>query len=114
MDRLLRFVLASALLAPASHALAQDTQTGDVLLIQRIRQEPANLPARGMTAPQVEARYGAPAQRLQPVGGQKRAWPVIERWVYPQFTVYFEKNRVVDAVANKASPDELGPKPASR
>jgi len=28
--------------------------------------------------------------------------------------VYFEKNKVIDAVANKAGPDELGPKPPIR
>ena len=63
---------------------------------------------------QVEARYGAPAERLDRRGGQKRAWPVIDRWVYPAFTVYFEKGRVIDAVANKSGADEIGPKPATR
>ena len=88
---------------------------GDVLLIDRVRQEnSAVLPARGMTMAQVQARYGAPADRLDPRGGQKRAWPTINRWRYPAFTVYFEKTRVIDAVANQASADEIGPKPAIR
>jgi len=88
---------------------------GDVLLVDRVRQEnSAALPARGMTMAQVQARYGAPADRLDPRGGQTRAWPTINRWRYPAFTVYFEKSRVIDAVANQASADEIGPKPAIR
>ncbi|HTM71033.1 MAG TPA: hypothetical protein VL118_09235 [Luteimonas sp.] len=88
---------------------------GDVLLVDRVRQEnSAALPVRGMTMAQVQARYGAPADRLAPRGGQKHAWPTINRWRYPAFTVYFEKSRVIDAVANHASADEIGPKPAIR
>ncbi len=86
--------------------------SAETLLIERV-QETANaaLPARGMTMAQVEATYGAPSERMDPRGGQKRQWPTINRWVYPAFTVYFEKSRVIDAVANQASADEIGPKP---
>lgn len=87
---------------------------GDTLLIQRVQEETGNLPMRGLRMAQVEARFGAPAERLDRRGGQKQAWPVIDRWVYPAFTVYFEKGRVIDAVANKAGADEIGPKPAAR
>ena len=76
-----------------------------------MREDPGNLPARGMTMAQVEARYGAPSDRLDPRGGQKRDWPTINRWVYPAFTVYFERTRVIDVVVNKAGPAEIGPKP---
>jgi hypothetical protein len=112
-------VLPFAAAAQSATAAAVDTQTvdaqGDVLLIERVQQEnSAALPARGMTMAQVEARYGAPADRLDPRGGQKRAWPTINRWRYPAFTVYFEKSRVIDAVANQASAAEIGPKPAIR
>ena len=88
---------------------------GDTLLIERVQQENQSaLPARGMSMQDVEARYGAPADKLDPRGGQKRQWPTINRWTYPAFTVYFEKNRVIDAVANKADANEVGPKPAIR
>ncbi|MEN4904004.1 hypothetical protein [Luteimonas sp. TWI1416] len=89
--------------------------TADTLLVDRSR-KPAGLavPARGMTMAQVEADFGAPSQRLEPRGGQKRQWPTIHRWVYPAFTVYFERNRVVDTVANRATASEIGPKPAIR
>ncbi len=90
--------------------LLQDTQ-GDVLLIERVQIEPANLPSRGMSMAQVEARFGAPAERLDPRGGQKSDWPTINRWVYPAFTVYFERSKVIDVVMTKGDPNEIGPKP---
>lgn len=100
-------LLALPLLLALSGAAAADT-----LLIERVQETAnANLPARGMSMAQVEAKYGAPSQRMDPRGGQKRQWPTINRWVYPAFTVYFEKDRVIDAVANQASADEVGPKP---
>lgn len=85
----------------------------DTLLIDRVDQPGAKMaPARGMSMSQIQATYGAPAQRLDPRGGQKRQWPTINRWVYPEFTIYFEKNRVIDVVANQAFTGEIGPKPA--
>lgn len=112
MDRLSRLLVVACLAAPMLVA-AQDMRTieGDTLLIERVRDEPGNLPSRGMTMAQVEARFGAPVDRLDPRGGQKRDWPTINRWVYPAFTVYFERTRVIDAVMTKADPDEVGPKP---
>lgn len=103
------FVAVSLVLAFAAPAQA------DRLLIERAQaSESANLPARGQTMAQVEATFGAPQQKLEPRGGQSAAWPVIHRWVYPEFTVYFERERVVDAVLNKAAPQEQGPAPATQ
>ena len=98
-----------AALAAAPAAMA------DTLLIDRAQEKPAEtLPVRGQSMQQVEARFGAPQERLEPRGGQKQQWPTINRWVYPNFTVYFEKNKVIDVVANQASGDEIGPKPPIR
>ena len=113
MHRLSRSILLAALVAASGAAFAQDAQA-DTLLIERVKEVPADAPSRGMTMAQVEARHGAPGQRLEPRGGQKSDWPTINRWVYPAFTVYFEKSRVIDVVANKAGPDEIGPKPPTR
>ncbi len=88
--------------------------SAETLLIDRVQEKPAAMPTRGMNMGQVEARYGAPASRLDPRGGQKRQWPTINRWVYPAFTVYFEKSKVIDVVANKSDANEIGPKPAIR
>ena len=107
-------MLRSALLATAL-TLAAIPAHADRLLIERAQaSESGNLPARGQTMAQIEARYGAPSRKLAPAGGQSAAWPVIHRWEYPTFTVYFERDRVVDAVLNKAAPNEIGPAPANR
>lgn len=115
MNRLSRSTLAfftAALVASPGIGLAQQAQVqGDVLLIERVQEEPGNLPSRGMSMSQVEARFGAPSDRLDPRGGQKRQWPTINRWTYPAFTVYFERSKVIDVVMTKADPNEIGPKP---
>ena len=106
--RLIFAMTTATLLACAGMASA------DTLLIDRVQQAAIAMPARGMSMADVESRFGAPSERLDPRGGQKQQWPTINRWVYPAFTVYFEKNRVVDAVANQATPGETGPKPPIR
>ena len=87
----------------------------DTLLVERASQTHAIAqPARGQTMGEVEARFGAPQEKLDPRGGQKRHWPTINRWVYPAFIVYFEKNKVIDVVARQADANEIGPKPPIR
>ena len=115
MNRLSRSILIATLVAAPGIGMAQDTMIretqGDVLLVERVQSEPGNLPRRGMSMAQVEARFGAPVERLDPRGGQKRDWPTINRWAYPAFTVYFERSKVIDVVMTKSDPDEIGPKP---
>ena len=95
--------------------LASGAASAETLLIERVQEEnKLALPARGQSMTQVEARFGAPAERMDPRGGQKRQWPTINRWVYPAFTVYFEQNRVIDTVANQSDAQEIGPKPPIR
>jgi hypothetical protein len=84
----------------------------DTLLIERVaREDRAAKPVCGQTMATVRARFGAPAEELPPVGGDRPRHPPITRWVYPAFTVYFERDRVIDAVANRSSALEQGPKP---
>ena len=112
MDR--RSRLPAALALPLLVALA-GTAGAETLLVERVQAEPeAALPDRGLSMAQVQARFGEPAARLDPRGGQKAQWPVINRWTYPAFTVYFERDRVIDAVANRASAGETGPLPPVR
>jgi len=55
-------------------------------------------PTRGLSAYQVESQFGAPASRHGPVGT-----PAIVFWEYDQFTVYFEGDYVIHAVAKVKS-----------
>lgn len=88
-------------------ALAQ----ADTLLIERVRAERGqNLPTRGMSMAQVERSYGAPSSRLSPAGGDSRWHPTINRWEYPNYIVYFERERVIDTVMIHATPNEIAPK----
>jgi hypothetical protein len=100
---------------PLALLLLAGAASAETLLVDRVRQEPSQaMPHRGMTMAQVQAQFGAPADRLDPRGGQKHQWPTINRWSYPAFTVYFERTKVIDAVANKADAQEIGPKPPIR
>ena len=104
--RSLTFVFAIAAFAAGSLAHAE------VLLVERVKQERGmNSPARGMTMAQVEARFGAPNSKQDPRGGDTKLHPVINRWVYPEYTVYFERDRVISSVMNKG-PNEIGLKNA--
>jgi hypothetical protein len=85
----------------------------DTLLIQRAQvASKADLPKRGSSMAQVEARYGAPQEKFAAVGGGSVHTPPITRWQYASFSVYFENSHVVDAVLTKASALEIGPAPA--
>ena len=55
-----------------------------------------SLPAKGMSMRQVERDFGMPEQKMAPVGD-----PPISRWVYRDYTVYFEYKYVIHSVMNK-------------
>jgi len=86
----------------------------DTLLVDRVKQERnMSSPGRGMSMAQVEKRFGAPRDKLNPAGGDTKLHPVINRWVYDNYIVYFERDRVITTVAARATPNEIGPKPAN-
>lgn len=92
--------LAAVLLA-AGLGSTQPADAGDNLLIHRVQQEQAmHLPTRGMSMAQVEQHYGAPQRKLAPRGGDSKKHPVINRWDYANFIVYFERDHVIHAVLN--------------
>lgn len=98
-----------ALLAAGS-VFASTPARADNLLIQRVQQEQGmNLPARGMSMTQVESRYGAPQRKLSPRGGDSGKHPVIDRWDYSNFIVYFEHKHVIHAVLNTPAGNNLHP-----
>jgi hypothetical protein len=59
----------------------------------QVRDSGVEKPKRGVTMSQVEAKFGAPVTRHDAVGT-----PPITRWDYPGFSVFFEHDRVIDAV----------------
>jgi hypothetical protein len=83
-----RWILAAILTLTVGAAVADD--------LQMPGSEPAatERPARGLTMDKVEAKFGAPSRRVPAVGE-----PPITRWEYPGFVVYFERDRVIHAVA---------------
>jgi hypothetical protein len=96
MAKTIPTTLAALLFASASYA--------DTLLIDGIdvdKQSVDSRPKPGMSMTAVESTYGAPAQRHGAVGGSAATQPPITRWDYPSFSVYFENDRVVHAVARR-------------
>ena len=78
-------------------ALGSVAARGDVLLLDGIEQDAqtaAQRPKAGMSMTKVEAQYGESTEKHAAVGE-----PPITRWDYPDFSVYFEHDRVIHAVA---------------
>ena len=53
----------------------------------------SGVPEKGQSMSSVLKHYGEPAQRIAAVGQ-----PPISRWVYPEFTVYFERKHTIHSV----------------
>ncbi|MCA1780218.1 MAG: hypothetical protein LC637_12800 [Xanthomonadaceae bacterium] len=68
--------------------------SADVLLIEEVRERmQRDLPSNGLAKAEVERRYGNPNQRNAPVGE-----PPISRWIYNDYSVYFEYDLVIESV----------------
>jgi len=66
----------------------------DVLIIDEVRQaERMELPKNGQNKATVEAKFGAPLQKLPAVGD-----PPISSWKYDTYSVYFEYDLVLFSV----------------
>jgi hypothetical protein len=78
---------AMALGAMIASAQSLDMATGDPSAAMPDR------PTRGSSMSAVEAHFGAPTNRHAAVGD-----PPITRWDYPQFSVFFEHDKVLHAV----------------
>lgn len=73
--------------------------SSEILLLQAIEQQPSNSPQglqrprRGEHMASVESRFGQPVAVNGPVGE-----PPISRWDYPEYSVFFEYDTVIDCV----------------
>ena len=85
---MIRHILPGALLALTSLGAQADT-----LSMPDAGTAGGALPVRGLSMEAVEEQFGAPTRVLDAVGE-----PPITRWVYPEFTVYFEHQFVIHPV----------------
>jgi len=75
------------------------TVAADVLLIEEVRERmQRDLPHNGLTTSEVEQRYGSPNERRAPVGD-----PPISRWLYDDYSVYFEYDLVIESVLHRGA-----------
>ena len=81
--------------ALASAAVAETIVVNDGV---QVRDSQLERPRRGSTMDEVEKRFGAPANRHAAVGGSSPQQPPITRWDYNGFSVFFERDRVIDSV----------------
>ena len=82
--------------------LAAGVARADTLLIDGIDLDKQSLDSRpkpGMSMTAVESSFGAPENRHPAVGGGNAQQPPITRWDYAAFSVYFENDKVIHAVA---------------
>jgi len=79
-------------------SIAAFSISADTLLIDAISKSPPNdpsgllRPTNGQSMNMVLAKFGQPNKRVAPVGN-----PPISRWIYDEFTVYFEHKLVVNS-----------------
>ena len=81
----------------ASLATFAGLATAETIVVDEqvmVREANVETPARGMTMRAVEERFGQPANRHTTVGQ-----PPITRWDYAGFSVFFEHDKVIHAVA---------------
>jgi hypothetical protein len=84
-------------LAATGLAVAETLVVDDQVVV---KQASVETPKRGSTMTQVEARFGAPVERHPTVSSPGKAGqPPITRWDYNGFSVFFERDRVIDSVA---------------
>jgi hypothetical protein len=89
-------VILAGLLVGATGAQA------DVLLLDAIESAPPNSaagvmrPRNGESMTSVRAGYGEPSSIKEAIGD-----PPITRWLYPDYTVYFEYDRVIEVVVHR-------------
>jgi hypothetical protein len=93
--RMLAALLAAGAAAGAGTAVAETIVVNDQV---QVRESQVDRPKRGSTMGEVEKHFGAPVNRHPTVGGAPHQ-PPITRWDYNGFSVFFEHDRVIHAVA---------------
>src|SRR5256885_94262 len=91
-------MMLAALLAACAAAGAAGAETPVVNDQGQGRESQLDRQKRGSTMSEVEKHFGAPVARHPTVGGAPHQ-PPITRWDYNGFSVFFEHDRVIHAVA---------------
>lgn len=86
----------------ATLALAGTTQVmADVLLLDSIETAPTmSTPQTGINMAGVRAAFGEPSSENAAIGD-----PPIIRWDYPNYSVFFEYDRVLHSVVHRTQPN---------
>lgn len=91
MKKLFYIMILPVLTGSITHAVAQNLS---IPVGQQVAElQGTEIPHRGMAQSAVEARYGDPLLKVDPVGV-----PPISRWDYDGYFVYFEGDRVLHTV----------------
>ncbi|HLY53003.1 MAG TPA: hypothetical protein VKQ31_08350 [Steroidobacteraceae bacterium] len=96
--------------AVAGSALGETVVVNDQV---QVRESQGARPKRGITMAEVEKHFGAPLTRHPAVGGANPHQPPITRWDYNGFSVFFERDHVIDSVSIGAAPASEPAAPAS-
>jgi hypothetical protein len=91
-------------------ALAETIVVNDQV---QVRESNVDRPKRGVTMAEVEKQFGAPVTRHAAVGSGGAHQPPITRWDYNGFSVFFERDRVIDSVVTGGESAAPGPTPAA-
>lgn len=92
--RTIRMTVVALGLAAAAPVLAETLAVDGQVAVKPTGIE---TPQRGSTMAAVEAKFGAPTSKSDPVGK-----PPITKWFYPNFVVVFENDKVLDTVVPKS------------
>lgn len=92
----MKTLIAMLLTLVAAPLCAETLMVGDQV---QVKPPDMEVPQRGLTMAQVEAKFGTPREKHAAVGK-----PPITRWDYGGLSVYFEHDRVIHSVIPGAPP----------
>lgn len=99
----MKYLLATAIALATAVIAVPEAHADTFAMPATARAAVGSTPSRGMSMAQVEQRFGAPLEKLSSAGGDAPRHPVIHRWRYAGYTVYFERSRVIHSVPEAAA-----------
>lgn len=93
MYRLVGTTLLAASLSLATSVSIAQADTLKIYVSEQATEQQMPVPSHGQSMESVRQSYGTPQKMQDPVGN-----PPISVWRYDQFTVYFERDKVIRTV----------------